>query len=146
MSSELNIEQVDVPEAAFYNEATANDKKSSFLKSKQAQVFLKTVTTDENAHVAYLKKALGSKAVAVALSILTIEARHASVAGLLLKAPRQHHPRRPIRHAVHGGGSPQGGRRDRLPEVVLSRAPSGVGDRPAPRPALLNRMETSCPT
>ena len=118
-------------EAAFYNEATANDKKSSFIKNKQAQVFLKTVTADENAHVAYLKKALGSKAVAApkvdfgattsseasfiktavalentgvhaysgqalniktpatvaaALSILTIEARHASVAGLLLKA------------------------------------------------------------
>ncbi len=119
-------------EAAFYNEATANNKKTSFLKkNKQAQVFLKTVTADENAHVAYLKKALGSKAiaapkvdfgattsseasfiktsvalentgvhaysgqalniaapstVAAALSILTIEARHASVAGLLLKA------------------------------------------------------------
>jgi hypothetical protein len=118
-------------EAAFYNEATANDKKSSFVKNRQAQVFLKTVTADENAHVAYLKKALGSKAVAApkvdfgattsseaafiktavalentgvhaysgqalniatpatvaaALSILTIEARHASVAGLLLKA------------------------------------------------------------
>lgn len=118
-------------EAAFYNEATANQKKSKFIKSKQAQVFLKTTTADENAHVAYLKKALGSKAVAApkvdfgsttsseaafiktsvalentgvhaysgqalnittpatvaaALSILTIEARHASVAGLLLKA------------------------------------------------------------
>jgi len=117
-------------EAAFYNEATANNKKSSFLKNKQAQVFLKTVTADENAHVAYLKKALGSKAVAApkvdfgattsseaafvktavalentgvhaysgqalnivspstaaaALSIWSIEARHASVAGLLLK-------------------------------------------------------------
>ncbi len=118
-------------EAAFYNEATANQRKTSFIKDKQAQVFLKTVTADENAHVAYLKKALGSKAVAApkvdfgattsseasfvktavalentgvhaysgqalnikapatvaaALSILTVEARHASVAGLLLKA------------------------------------------------------------
>jgi rubrerythrin len=118
-------------EAAFYNEASANQKKKTFIKNKQAQVFLKTVTADENAHVAYLKKALGSKAVpapkvdfgsttgseasfiktavalentgvhaysgqalnittpstvAAALSILTIEARHASVAGLLLKA------------------------------------------------------------
>jgi rubrerythrin len=118
-------------EAAFYNEATANNSKSSFIKNKQAQVFLKTVTADENAHVAYLKKALGSKAVAApkvdfgattsseasfiktavalentgvhaysgqalnivtpstaaaALSIWSIEARHASVAGLLLKA------------------------------------------------------------
>ncbi len=115
-------------EAAFYNEATANQKKKTFIKDKQTQVFLKTVTVDENAHVAYLKKALGSKAVAApkvdfgtttsneasfvktavalentgvhaysgqalnikapstvaaALSILTIEARHASVAGLI---------------------------------------------------------------
>jgi hypothetical protein len=116
-------------EAAFYNEASANQKKSKFIKDGQTQVFLKTVTVDENAHVAFLKKALGSKAtaapkvdfgsttskeasfvksavalentgvhaysgqalniaspayVAAALSILTIEARHASVAGLLL--------------------------------------------------------------
>jgi len=116
-------------EAAFYNEATANQSKTSFIKDKQTQVFLKTVTADENAHVAYLKKALGSKAVAApkvdfgdttsqeasfiktavalentgvhaysgqalniktpatvaaALSILTVEARHASVAGLIL--------------------------------------------------------------
>ncbi len=116
-------------EAAFYNEATANQRKSKFIKDRQTQVFLKTVTTDENAHVAFLEKALGSKAtaapkvdfggttskeasfvktavalentgvhaysgqalnianpayVAAALSILTIEARHASVAGLLL--------------------------------------------------------------
>jgi rubrerythrin len=118
-------------EAAFYNEATANQKKKTFIKDKQAQVFLKRVTADENAHVAFLKKALGSKAtkapkvdfgattasesafiktavalentgvgaysgqvlnittpayVAAAASILTVEARHASVAGLLLKA------------------------------------------------------------
>jgi hypothetical protein len=117
-------------EAAFYNEATANQKKSSFIKDKETQVFLKTVTADENAHVAYLKKALGGKAiaapkvdfggttssegsfvktavalentgvhaysgqalniarpanVAAALSILTIEARHASVIGLIAK-------------------------------------------------------------
>ncbi|HEV2857330.1 MAG TPA: ferritin-like domain-containing protein [Solirubrobacterales bacterium] len=118
-------------EAAFYNEATANQKKKTFIKDKQAQVFLKRVTADENAHVAFLKKALGSKAVkapkvdfggttakegvfiktsvalentgvhaysgqagniqspaylGAALSIATVEARHASVAGLLLKA------------------------------------------------------------
>jgi hypothetical protein len=118
-------------EAAFYNEATANQKKKTFIKDKQAQVFLKLVTADENAHVAFLKKALGSKAIAppkvdfggttaneasfiktavalentgvgaysgqalniaspayaaAALSIWSIEARHASVAGLLLKA------------------------------------------------------------
>jgi rubrerythrin len=118
-------------EAAFYNEATANQKKKTFIKDKQTQVFLKRVTADENAHVAFLKKALGTKAtkapkvdfgattgsesafiktavalentgvgaysgqvlnittpayVAAAASILTVEARHASVAGLLLKA------------------------------------------------------------
>ena len=50
-------------EAAFYNEATSNQKKG-FIKDGQTQVFLKTVTADENAHVAYLKKALGSKAIA----------------------------------------------------------------------------------
>jgi Ferritin-like domain len=117
-------------EAAFYNEATANDKRKSFLKGAQQQAFLKRVTADENAHVAFLKKALGSKAVAApkvdfgsttsseaaflktavalentgvgayggqalnivspayvaaALSIWAVEARHASVAGLLLK-------------------------------------------------------------
>ena len=117
-------------EAAFYNEATANNKKMNFLKGAQEQAFLKRVTADENAHVAFLKKALGSKAVAApkvdfggttssksaflktavalentgvaayagqalnivnpayvaaALSIHSVEARHASVAGLLLK-------------------------------------------------------------
>jgi hypothetical protein len=116
-------------ESAFYNEASANQKKSKFIEDGQTRVFLKTVTTDENAHVAFLKKALGSKAiaapkvdfgsttsreasfiktavalentgvhaysgqalniaspayVAAALSIWSIEARHASVAGLLL--------------------------------------------------------------
>jgi hypothetical protein len=116
-------------EAAFYNEATANQSKSKFIMDKQTQVFLKTVTGDENAHVAFLEKALGSKAIAApkvdfgattsseasfiktavalentgvhaysgqalniaspayiaaALSIWSIEARHASVAGLLL--------------------------------------------------------------
>jgi hypothetical protein len=112
-------------EAAFYNEVTAN----KVAKGAQQSAFLKTATTDENAHVAFLKKALGSKAVAApkvefgdatsaskwlptsfalentgvhaysgqvlnisnpayvaaAASILTIEARHASVAGLLIK-------------------------------------------------------------
>jgi rubrerythrin len=117
-------------EAAFYNEATANNQKKTFIKDKQAQVFLQRVTADENAHVAFLKKALGSKATkapkvdfgattatesafvktafalentgvgaysgqalniaspayaAAALSIWSVEARHASVAGLLLK-------------------------------------------------------------
>jgi hypothetical protein len=113
-------------EAAFYNECTKN----KVAKGAQESAFLKTATTDENAHVAFLKKALGSKAVsapkvefgsatskanwiatsfalentgvhaysgqvlnittpayvAAAASILTIEARHASVAGLLMGA------------------------------------------------------------
>ena len=112
-------------EAAFYNECTKN----KVAKGAQESAFLKTATADENAHVAFLKKALGSKAVsapkvefgsatskakwlstsyalentgvhaysgqvlnisnpayvAAAASILTIEARHASVAGLLVK-------------------------------------------------------------
>ena len=111
-------------EAAFYNGATA----ANLALSSQASAFLKVVTKDENAHVAFLKKALGAKAakepkfdfkgantnvetfmktaavlentgvhaysgqalniksaayVKAAISILTIEARHASVIGLL---------------------------------------------------------------
>jgi len=111
-------------EAAFYNGATA----ANLPLSSQAAAFLKIVTEDENKHVAFLKKALGRKAVKspkfdfkgtntnaamfmataqvlentgvhaysgqalnikepayikAALSILTIEARHASVIGLL---------------------------------------------------------------
>jgi hypothetical protein len=114
-------------EAAFYNGATA----ASLALSPQAAAFLKVVTKDENAHVEFLKKALGRKAVAspafefgeanknaekfmatsyvlentgvhaylgqvtniqskayvkAAGSILTIEARHASVIGLLNEA------------------------------------------------------------
>ncbi len=113
-------------EAAFYNEATKN----KVAGGAQESAFLKAVTADENAHVAFLKKALGSKAVAApsvdfgdatskakwlptsmvlentgvkayggqalnisnpayisaALSIWAVEARHASVAGLLVKA------------------------------------------------------------
>lgn len=111
-------------EAAFYNGATA----ANMSLSPQVGAFLKTVTSDENAHVAFLKKALGKKAakepkfdfkgantspemfmktaqvlentgvhaysgqalniktpgyVKAAVSILTIEARHASVIGIL---------------------------------------------------------------
>jgi Ferritin-like domain len=111
-------------EAAFYNGATA----ANLSLTSQASAFLKVVTKDENAHVKFLKKALGSKAakepkfnfkgantstemfmktaqvlentgvhaysgqalnikspayVRAAVSILTIEARHASVIGLL---------------------------------------------------------------
>ena len=111
-------------EAAFYNGATA----ANLSLSPQASSFLKVVTKDENAHVKFLKGALGSKAaktpkfdfkgtntntemfmktaqvlentgvhaysgqalnikapayVKAAVSILTIEARHASVIGLL---------------------------------------------------------------
>ncbi len=111
-------------EAAFYNGASA----ANLPLSSQAAAFLKVVTKDENAHVAFLKTHLGSKAakepkfdfkgtntnaemfmktaqvlentgvhaysgqalnitapayVKAAVSILTIEARHASVIGLL---------------------------------------------------------------
>ena len=111
-------------EAAFYNGATA----AGMSLDAQTAAFLKLATADENAHVAFLKKALGAKAVAkpkfdfkgankspaafkatamvlentgvhaysgqalniktpayvsAALSILTIEARHASVIGLI---------------------------------------------------------------
>jgi len=113
-------------EAAFYNEATRNKVASG----AQESAFLARVTADENAHVAFLEKALGSKAtkapkvdfgdatskakwlptsmvlentgvkayggqalnisnktyLAAALSIWAVEARHASVAGLLVKA------------------------------------------------------------
>jgi len=115
-------------EASFYNQATANQASSGFIKNAQTQVFLKAVTEDENAHVKALKNVLGHKAVkkpkfdfhgdtadeakfvkasftfenegvhaysgqafnikapkvlAAALSIVTIEARHASVIGLI---------------------------------------------------------------
>ncbi len=111
-------------EAAFYNGATA----ANMSLNAQTSSFLKVVTRDENAHVAFLKQHLGSKAakepkfdfkgantspemfmktaevlentgvhaysgqalnikspayVKAAVSILTIEARHASVIGLL---------------------------------------------------------------
>jgi hypothetical protein len=111
-------------EAAFYNGATA----ANMSLTPQVGAFLKTVTADENAHVAFLKKHLGAKAakepkfdfkgantnaetfmktaqvlentgvhaysgqalnittpayVKAAVSILTVEARHASVIGLL---------------------------------------------------------------
>ena len=111
-------------EAAFYNGATA----ANMSLDAQTAAFLKVVTADENAHVAYLKTALGSKAVkqptfnfkgtntnpamfkataevlentgvhaylgqvlniespkivAAAGSIVTIEARHAGVIGLI---------------------------------------------------------------
>jgi hypothetical protein len=114
-------------EAAFYNGATA----AGLALSPQAAAFLKVVTRDENAHVAFLKKALGRKAISspafefgeanktvekfmatsyvlentgvhaylgqvtniqskayvkAAGSILTIEARHAAVIGLLNEA------------------------------------------------------------
>jgi hypothetical protein len=114
-------------EAAFYNGATG----ANLALSPQAAAFLKVVTRDENAHVAFLKKALGHKAVAApsfdfgeantnvekfmatayvlentgvhaylgqvtniknpayataAGTILTIEARHAAVIGLLNEA------------------------------------------------------------
>src|ERR1700690_3627933 len=45
-------------EAAFYNGATA----ANMSLNAQTSAFLKVVTRDENAHVAFLKKHLGSKA------------------------------------------------------------------------------------
>jgi hypothetical protein len=116
-------------ESTFYNETSARQRRHRFIKNEQTEVFLKEVTADENAHVAFLKKALGSKAiakpkfafgpatrssskfkkyaytfentgvhaylgqalnldnpayVAAAASIVTVEARHASVIGLIL--------------------------------------------------------------
>ena len=113
-------------EAGFYNEATKRD----IAKKAESRAFLKQVTADENAHVAFFTKALGSKAVAApkldfgssfqteaswlkvsmalentgvaafagqalniaspanvaaAVSVMTVEARHASVVGLLNK-------------------------------------------------------------
>ncbi len=117
-------------ESTFYNEATSNQRRTGFLSNAQAQVFLKTVSHDENKHVHALKKALGHHAIkkpkfnfhgdnaqqqrflnasytfentgvhaysgqafniaepkvlAEALSIVTVEARHASVVGLILR-------------------------------------------------------------
>jgi hypothetical protein len=46
-------------ERAFYNQATASGK----ISDSQLSTFLKVVTADERAHVTFLKKALGSKAV-----------------------------------------------------------------------------------
>src|SRR5271166_1555891 len=84
-------------EAAFYNGATA----ANLSLGSQGAAFLKVVTKDENAHVKFMKtaqvlentgvhaysgQALNIKSpayVKAALSILTIEARHASVIGLL---------------------------------------------------------------
>jgi hypothetical protein len=113
-------------EAGFYNEAT----KRNIARTPESQAFLKQVTADENAHVAFFSKALGSQAVAApkldfgssfqseaswlkvsmalentgvaafagqalniaspanvaaAVSVMTVEARHASVVGLLNK-------------------------------------------------------------
>lgn len=117
-------------EATFYNEATANQRRTAFIPNSQpeAHTFLRTVTNDENQHVAALKKVLGRHAIkkpkfnyhgdnadykrfltasftfenegvhaysgqafnikdphvlAAALSIVTVEARHASVVGLI---------------------------------------------------------------
>ncbi len=114
-------------EYAFYLEATKNNQATPFVDG-QTKVFLDTVTGDEKAHVDFLEKALGKKAIKepkfdfgtttsnldefvatavalentgvkaysgqalnikdpsiikAALSILTVEARHASVIGLI---------------------------------------------------------------
>ena len=117
-------------ESAFYNEASANQASSGFIKNAQTQAALQRVTADENAHVRALRKTLGkkavkrpsfnfmgitadeakftstafalenegvhayagqalniksAKAVRAAVSIITVEARHASVFGLILQ-------------------------------------------------------------
>jgi hypothetical protein len=79
-------------EAAFYNEATAKKKRQDAVPQWAAeQAFLKQTTAValENAVVgAYSGQALNISSpayVAAALSIWSIEAPHASVAGLLLK-------------------------------------------------------------
>ncbi len=117
-------------EAAFYNEATANNSSGTPFATENTAVFLATVTRDENVHVKFLEEALGKKAIkepkfnfgtttenlaefvatsvalentgvsaysgqalniedpanlAAALSIVTVEARHASVIGLIEK-------------------------------------------------------------
>ena len=46
-------------ERAFYNEATSKDQ----VHDAKTRLFLRTVTKDERAHVAFLKKALGKAAV-----------------------------------------------------------------------------------
>lgn len=118
-------------EGTFYNRATEHQRKTGFLRgnsNSQLRTFLRTVTHDENIHVAELKKVLGRKALrkpqfnyhgkekhidgfiassfafenegvhaysgqafnikepkvlAAALSIVTVEARHAAVIGLI---------------------------------------------------------------
>jgi rubrerythrin len=117
-------------EAAFYNEASANQASTGFIKDGQTRAALERVTADENSHVQALRKALGhkavksprfdfmgitadedkftatafalenegvhayagqalniksAKAVRAAVSIITVEARHASVFGLILQ-------------------------------------------------------------
>jgi rubrerythrin len=117
-------------ESSFYNGATENQRRNAFIPNNQPQahVFLRTVTRDENEHVALLKKVLGRQAIkkprfdfrgdnasfkpfltaafgfentgvhaysgqafnirspqylAAALSIVTVEARHAAAVGLI---------------------------------------------------------------
>ena len=50
-------------ESTFYNEATSHQHKHGFIKDAETRVFLRTVTDDENQHVAALKKVLGHHAV-----------------------------------------------------------------------------------
>ena len=50
-------------EADFYNEATRNNNRKSFITDPQIGQLLKRVTTDENVHVKLISGALGSAAV-----------------------------------------------------------------------------------
>ena len=129
-------------ERDYYNEATKNDNKGNgFLNKGVERNFLKAVTKDERAHVAFLKGALGSQAIGkpkfkfgkatsdrkkfleaafqfedtgvgaysgqaqnienveylkAALSIVTIEARHAGVVGELTRGANGITPHTPF--------------------------------------------------
>ena len=50
-------------ESIVLQRATANQRRSAFITSAEARVFLRTVTDDENQHVKALKKALGKHAI-----------------------------------------------------------------------------------
>ena len=128
-------------ERAYYNEATKNNRKKSFLNKGIETNFLKAVTRDERAHVKFLAGALGKAGikepkfnfgrvtydrkkflevafqledegvgaysgqalnianpeyVQAAVSILTIEARHAGIAGELTRGANGIDPHTPF--------------------------------------------------
>jgi hypothetical protein len=110
-------------EAAFYNEATANQKRKTFIKDKQTQVFLKTVTVDENAH--RRPRLLGTSAEHQVPGDRRRGALDPDDRGppcvrrrpAAFRQAERTHSRRGVRHALHRQGSAEGGRRHRLPQV-----------------------------